>query len=173
MPTSIPVHGYLKQVLAGDETVLCVARQHALLLWGRFFGEAVLALAIIVAVTALQAVLLPGRREAALLYLLVLIPAARLGWAALVWRSHVYVVTSRRVMQLSGVLTKVVIDSLLEKVNDLKTDQTLFGRMFGYGDIQILTASEAGANTIRFIAGPLDFKRAILDAKEALERGGR
>ena len=171
--SSIEAHGYLRQVLVRDETILHVGRQHALLIWGQGLVQLLLALALAAAAAAIQAVVLPGRPEAAYLYLLLLAPAVRFWWKFMVWRSHVYVVTSRRVIQLSGVLTKVVIDSLLEKVNDLKTDQSLLGRMFGYGDVDILTASEAGANDIRFIADPLGFKRAILDAKEALDRHER
>lgn len=169
----IEAHGYLKQVLAGDEAILHIGRQHALLIWGQGVVQLLVALVLAAGAAAVRAVVLPGRPEADWLYLLVLIPIVRFGWQLMVWRSRVYVVTSRRVMQLSGVLTKVVIDSLLEKVNDLKTDQSLLGRMFGYGDIEILTASEAGANDIRFIADPLGFKRSILDAKEALDRRER
>jgi len=67
-----------------------------------------------------------------------------------------------------GVFNKQVVDSLLEKVNDVKTEQSFLGRIFGYGDIEILTASEQGANRVRMIARPLEFKVAMLDAKEAL-----
>jgi hypothetical protein len=171
--SSIRVHGYLKQVLAHDELVLFVSRQHVLVLVGHVLGEIVFALVVTSAVGATQVFLLPDRPEVPYFYPLALLAVPRLWWKALVWGNHLFVVTSRRVMQLSGVLTKVVVDSLLEKVNDLKTDQSLFGRVFGYGDIEILTASEAGRNDFRFIAHPLEFKRAILDAKEALDRGGR
>jgi uncharacterized membrane protein YdbT with pleckstrin-like domain len=86
----------------------------------------------------------------------------------LLWRAHEYVVTSRRVIQLSGVLTKEAIDSALDKVTDVRTQQTLLGRMFGYGNVQVLTASETGNNLFRAIPDPLGFKRAIMDAQQAL-----
>lgn len=162
--------GYLAKVLAHDEEILCTARQHALFLWGRIIGAIILALLIVSAVAALQVYVIDSP-QIAWGYLLALAALPTLWWRVLVWRSHQYVVTSRRVMQLSGVFTKEVIDSLLEKVNDLKTDQSLLGRLFGYGDIEILTASEAGINAFRHISHPLEFKRAILDAKERLERG--
>jgi uncharacterized membrane protein YdbT with pleckstrin-like domain len=163
-------HGYLKKVLAGDETILYVVRQHSLFLWGRIIGAVIAGVLILAAVWALQSYVIDSP-QIAWGYLLVLMVVPTIWWRVLVWRNHQYVVTSRRVMQLSGVLTKVVIDSLLEKVNDLKTDQSLLGRLFGYGDIEILTASEAGINDFRRIANPLEFKRAILEAKERLERG--
>ena len=49
--------------------------------------------------------------------------------------------------------------------------------MLGYGDIEILTASELGVNLFRQISQPIRFKTAMLDAKERLEKeqagGGR
>ena len=165
--------GYLSKVLAHDETVLVVVRQHGLFLWTKIIGAVLFAAAIIAAVWALQYYTTPDRPELVYGYPLALLALPVIWWRVLVWQNHQYVVTSRRVMQISGVFTKEVIDSLLEKVNDLKTDQTLLGRILGYGDMEILTASEAGANDFRRIAHPLDFKRAILDAKEMLERGPR
>jgi uncharacterized membrane protein YdbT with pleckstrin-like domain len=162
--------GYLRKVLARDEAVLYTVRQHPLFLWGRIIGAVIFAILILAAVWALRYYVIDSP-QLAWGYLLALLAAPTIWWRVLVWRNHQFVVTSRRVMQLSGVFTKTVIDSLLEKVNDLKTDQSLFGRMFGYGDIEILTASEAGINDFRHIANPLEFKRAILEAKEQLERG--
>jgi uncharacterized membrane protein YdbT with pleckstrin-like domain len=169
MPGS--AHGYLAKVLARDEEVLFTARQHPVFLWGRIIGAVLFAILTIAAVWGLQQVI--ESPQLAYGYLLALLALPTIWWRVLVWQNHMYVVTSRRVMQLSGVFTKEVIDSLLEKVNDLKTGQSLFGRLFGYGDIEILTASEAGINNFLHITHPLEFKRAILDAKERLERGTR
>jgi hypothetical protein len=66
------------------------------------------------------------------------------------------------------VLDKDVVDSSLEKVNDVKMSQSFLGRMFGYGDIEILTASELGVNLFHEIANPVEFKTAMLNAKEKM-----
>ena len=50
----------------------------------------------------------------------------------------------------------------------MRTQQTLLGRLFNYGDVEVLTASETGKNLFRMIADPLGFKRAMLDAQHAL-----
>lgn len=44
--------------------------------------------------------------------------------------------TNHRVIQVKGVFGKEIADSVLDKLNDVKTDQTLLGRIFGYGDIE-------------------------------------
>jgi hypothetical protein len=90
-------------------------------------------------------------------------------WQALRWHNEEYVVTSRRVLRLEGVVNKRVIDSSLEKINDAVLTQSIFGRMFGFGDLEILTASETGISRLRMLRQPDDFKRAMLDAKHELE----
>jgi uncharacterized membrane protein YdbT with pleckstrin-like domain len=85
------------------------------------------------------------------------------------WTNREYIITSRRVMQISGIINKTVADSSLEKVNDVKMTQSVLGRMFDYGDVEILTASELGVNLFRQIESPVKFKTAMLNAKQRLD----
>ena len=78
---------------------------------------------------------------------------AYLGWQILRWVNEEFVVTTRRVLQLEGVLNKQVVDSSLEKINDAVLTQSIFGRIFGFGDLDILTASEAGISRLRMLQG--------------------
>jgi hypothetical protein len=94
---------------------------------------------------------------------------AYLGWQILRWMNEEFVVTTRRVLQLEGVLNKRVLDSSLEKINDAVLTQSLFGRIFGFGDLDILTASETGISRLRMLKDADDFKRAMLEAKHELE----
>ena len=71
-------------------------------------------------------------------------------------------------IQIRGVLNKEVVESRLEKINDVKTDQSLIGQWFDYGDVESLTANEVGNNNFHQISSPLKFKRAMMEAKEAL-----
>jgi hypothetical protein len=93
-----------------------------------------------------------------------------LAWTILQYLSHEYVITSHRVLQVFGVLNKTSMDSSLEKINDAKLTQSIFGRMFGFGDLDILTASDTGVDQFRMIRNPIEFKRAMLDAKHEYER---
>jgi uncharacterized membrane protein YdbT with pleckstrin-like domain len=86
----------------------------------------------------------------------------------LIWSNREYIVTNRRVIQISGVFSKDVVDSSLEKVNDVKMSQSFLGRTFDYGDIEILTASETGDNLFKRIGNPIKFKTAMLNAKEKM-----
>jgi uncharacterized membrane protein YdbT with pleckstrin-like domain len=100
--------------------------------------------------------------------LLLIAPLAGILHDLLVWRNKAYVITNRRVIQISGVFSKNAVDSSLEKVTDVKLSQSLLGRIFDYGDIEILTASEFGNNLFRQIANPVKFKTAMLNAKEEM-----
>jgi hypothetical protein len=94
---------------------------------------------------------------------------AYIGWQVLRWRAEEYVVTTRRVLQLEGVVNKRVLDSSLEKINDAVLTQSIFGRIFGFGDLDILTAAETGISRLRMLRDADDFKRAMLEAKHELE----
>ena len=91
------------------------------------------------------------------------------GWQVLRWQNEEFIVTSRRVLQTEGVVNKRVVDSSLEKINDAILSQSVFGRIFGFGDLEILTASESGTSRLRMLRQADDFKRTMLDAKHELE----
>jgi uncharacterized membrane protein YdbT with pleckstrin-like domain len=90
------------------------------------------------------------------------------------WRNQEWLITTRRVMRAEGVLNKSVSDSSLEKINDARLDQSVFGRIFGFGTLDILTAAEeaGGGNVADFpmIADPVEFKKAMFNQKQMLEQ---
>jgi uncharacterized membrane protein YdbT with pleckstrin-like domain len=157
---------YLESLLAHNEKIEVVARQHWFMLVRWILLEIVLILVIGIVATVAAAFFLP----AALLYLLLLIPLITLIRDVLIWWNRQYVITSRRVIQVSGTFNKRVTDSSLEKVNDVKMVQSFFGRLFNFGDLEILTASEAGIDKLSWLADPVHFKTSMLDAKERMPR---
>jgi len=72
-----------------------------------------------------------------------------------------YVLTNRRLLRLTGILSRSSMDSYLDKINNVETRQTLLGRLLDYGDVEIDTASETGAEVFPRISHPLAFKRAV------------
>ena len=162
---------YLQSLLAENEKIVLAAHQHWFTLASAIFLEIVLILVIIAATglgafffAPLQLVIIPVGG------LVLLFPLATMIRDVLDWMNRQYIVTNRRVMQISGVINKNVIDSSLEKVNDVKMGQSVLGRLFGYGEIEILTASELGVNLFRRIDDPIRFKTGMLNAKARLER---
>jgi hypothetical protein len=90
-------------------------------------------------------------------------------WTALRYVNQEYVLTNRRVIQVEGVLNRSSTDSSLEKINDAVLTQSVFGRMFGFGDLTVLTASESAIDKMKMIRNPVAFKKAMLDAKHDAE----
>jgi uncharacterized membrane protein YdbT with pleckstrin-like domain len=155
---------YLEGLLGDNEHILLETRQHWFVLFNKIFLEIIL-IVIIIAASLFAAAYYPIAIAG---LILVLVPLLGMLKDITVWRNQAYLVTTRRVIQISGVLNKNVVDSSLEKVNDVKMSQSFFGRMFGYGDVEILTASELGVNLFHQIDHPVEFKTAMLNAKEKL-----
>ena len=160
---------YLKSLLGENEQVLFVTHQHWLVLGGEIVLEALLSIGLIV-VVSLMYFLWRLTPLVMLGYLLLIFPLISLLRDILIWSNRKYVVTNRRVMQLAGVFNKNVTDSSLDKVNDVKLTQSFLGRLLGYGNIEILTASELGVNMFTHIGQPIQYKAAMINAKEKLER---
>jgi uncharacterized membrane protein YdbT with pleckstrin-like domain len=165
-------NSYLESTLSEHERIVHSARQHWFLLAGSIFME-ILFILIILAVTVTAAIMLPGFHFLVALigFVIILIPIATMTRDILSWSNQQFIVSNRRVIHLSGILDKMVTDSSLEKVNDVRMTQSALGRIFDYGDIEILTASELGVNSFRWIENPVKFKTAMLNAKEQLEAG--
>ena len=88
------------------------------------------------------------------------------------WWAQDYMITNRRILKVEGVFNKLASDSSLEKINDAVLDQNIFGRIFNYGDLDILTAAEGSAiDKYRMLNRALEFKREMLNQKHALETG--
>lgn len=155
---------YLEGLLADNERILMETHQHWFVLFNKIFLEIIL-IVIIIAASLFAAAYYPIAIAG---LALVLVPLAGMIKDIMVWRNQAYLVTTRRVIQIAGVLNKDVVDSSLEKVNDVKLSQSFFGRIFGYGDVEILTASELGVNLFHQIANPVEFKTEMLNAKERL-----
>ena len=88
------------------------------------------------------------------------------------WDSRRYVLTNRRAMRAEGVLQKNSIDSSLEQVTDIGLRETTFGRFLGYADLTLYTASDAANEQYEQLLDGKQFKKAVLDAKEAIRVGG-
>ncbi|MDP9313702.1 MAG: PH domain-containing protein [Chloroflexota bacterium] len=160
---------YLRSLLGEDEEIVFETRQHWFIPFAQVLTEVVLIMLLIAAAYVLVAL----RPFPAVPQELVLFGAAALGivvaFSAVAdiirWRNEQFVITDRRVLQLQGVLSKNVMDSSLEKINDIELRQSWIGRIFNYGDVEILTANEEGINRMHAIRGPIQFKRAMQEAR--------
>lgn len=75
-------------------------------------------------------------------------------------QSSDFAVTNKRVMMKVGVFATRSIELLLNKIEAIAVNQSLMGRVFGYGDIAV-TGSGGTKETFSRIQGPLEFRRAV------------
>jgi uncharacterized membrane protein YdbT with pleckstrin-like domain len=169
--------GYIQRMLAEGEKILVITRQHWFVVASAVFFESVM---ILISLIALFVGVFGGKNVSDVVKLIIFVGCFAIIFIMglsmlrdiLIWWNRQYIITSMRVIQISGVINKNLTDSSLEKVNDVKLSQSILGRIFGYGDVEILTASELGANLFRRIGNPVGFKTAMINAKQDLEHGG-
>lgn len=158
--------GYVRDALGKNEQVIIFSRKHVIVLLGplfsSLFGFAIVFTVLIYAINykpslAIYALLLIG------------LPVLYFLYAILKWWNEEYYLTTHRIIQAEGIVNKKIIDSSLEKVNDIVFSQWWLERLLDFGDIEILTASDIGVNRLDNIKSPLKFKTAMLDQKQLIE----
>lgn len=158
---------YVGNLLAQNEHVVRIARDHWITLLPAILVDVAVSI-IIVGLSILGIILSPPWTWFGLLLLVV--PIGHLTLRVWGWWNKQCVVTNRRVIQVTGMLNKRVSDTLLEKVNDIVTEQSALGRLLGFGNIEIISGSEIGADVFYHIADPIGFKKELLEQKDTLAR---
>jgi len=171
---------YARNLLSRGEEVVYESRQHWFAVVARtwlWIVVAIVALALIIFLVSGEEAFGGATVDQVLTIVGLLGLIAAIGFIGFVlwdWRNQEWLITTRRVMRAEGVLNKSVSDSSLEKINDARLDQSMFGRIFGFGTLDILTAAEeaGGSNVADFpmIADPVQFKKAMFDQKQMLEQ---
>ena len=80
-------------------------------------------------------------------------------------RVNIWAVTDRRLIDEWGILTHKSKENPLDKINDIVVEQTILGRMLGYGSISVQTAAKAGETIIEFVERPEELKQTINEQK--------
>ena len=169
---------YTDSLLTEGEQVVMRTRQHwlALLIRGRsailMWIGAILLLAVVLWARK------PGNDLITLIpswlaLLLIIVGAVVFVYRLWQWSNQDYVVTNRRLLKVTGVLSKRSADSSLEKINDAVLTQGILARILHYGNLEVLTANEEAIDRYVMLANAVNFKKAMLNAKNQLEDGFR
>lgn len=81
------------------------------------------------------------------------------------WKVNIWVVTNSRVIDEAGLLSHYAKESPLDKINNVSYDQTVAGRLFNYGHVEIQTAAEVGATDYYNVNHPKRLKDTITAAQ--------
>lgn len=145
----------LKRQLFEGEDVIVITRLHFSRLWPT---TALVLLAFAAAAAVLQLNGRTGDFPVAPVAAGVGLFGLVLLWRFLQWRARRFIVTTHRLIHLSGVLSARVSSAPLVSVSDLGYRQSLMGKLFRYGDVTIL------ASEWRQRVGPLPRPQRILEA---------
>lgn len=170
---------YIDELLGRGEKILYVGRQHTFVLVSNILTELILIGVLIAAGVASQAAfpnrVFAGQPVGALVLVACTVISLIVLFSAILdyfrWNNEQYIVTDQRVLQIRGIFNKRVSDSSLEKINDVVLNQSWLGQIFDFGDIEVITGADMGANYIQRIAHPLGFKHAMMEAKQQYNRG--
>ena len=165
---------YTASLLMDGEHVLYRTRQHPL---GRIVAARWGIVMVGVAIAALLAIFIgnPGGTARDLLgwvtLALLVVGVVDIAWIYLHWWAEDYAITNRRILKVEGLFNKRAADSGLEKINDAILEQSVFGRMFDWGDLRVLTAAKEVADDYHMLHHAPTFKKTMLLAKQDIEDG--
>ncbi len=86
------------------------------------------------------------------------------------WKNNLWCVTNLRVVDESGFFSRHSKESPIDKINNVEYDQSIFGRLLGYGNVDIQTAAEMGETTYELIYHPKLLKDTITHAQEEYKK---
>jgi uncharacterized membrane protein YdbT with pleckstrin-like domain len=149
---------YYSKVLQPGETVRVVGRLHWLI-----YSNAVLLLVIALAIALLAAELTdPTQRQLVLLVALVVVVLGGLVFLG-AWirrKATEIVVTDRRIIYKRGFIARRTVEMNISKVETVDVEQSIAGRLLGYGTVLIRGTGES-LEPLRHVEAPLTIRNAI------------
>lgn len=163
---------YIEGLLSRGEVVLVDTRQHWVAAL-KYALKPILLVGAIVLLAILNGILDFDFINQVVSWILIVMVIVAVIWLPInltQWYSRKYVLTNRRAMRMSGVLRKTSFDSSLEQINDIALDQSFIGRQLNYANLTLFTASDTANEQYEQLIDGLQFKKAVLDAKEGIRR---
>jgi len=147
----------MRTSLKKEENILLITRQHWIKLVLPFF--------VWLLIASLSIWLL---ETTGLIVTLIAAIYPMLEWLS--WKNNLWCVTNLRVVDESGFFSRYSKESPLDKINNVEYDQSIWGRLFDYGNVDIQTAAEMGETTYELIRHPKLLKDTITHAQEEYKK---
>jgi membrane protein YdbS with pleckstrin-like domain len=158
---------YIQKSLGDGETIIARAPFHVLYLTAAWLSLLIPVVLLLAALAQAQSQPDPYTIAAGLLFVLGLIAFLRMMIRK--WSTEIGV-TSHRFVEKYGLLSMHTNEIALPNIEGVKVNQSILGRIFGYGTVKIEGTGVDSVMTPN-IADPVGFVRAIQTAKEHVARG--
>ena len=149
---------YVQRVLQPGEHIRHISSIHWIVCWS---GVAVAILAVVAYWLGDTRVLTGLWRYTA--YALAFVAVVLLIQQWIQWWVTEIAVTNRRVIYKKGLIRRQTNEMNMDKVESVKVEQSVLGRIFDYGTVTILGTGE-GFETLRTIASPIKLRNCITGA---------
>jgi uncharacterized membrane protein YdbT with pleckstrin-like domain len=148
---------YVAQVLQPGERVRAVGHLHWVI-----FLRAILLAAIGFAILALARQLAPQIKDVAYIAAGIVLALALLAFLQAWFRRSIteLAVTDRRVIYKQGFLRRHTVEMNMDKVETVDVDQSVAGRLLGFGSIRVQGTGQ-GIENLNRVASPLQLRNAI------------
>lgn len=158
-----------RELLPGERILVSSSRHWVVLV--RPFAGTLLAIAVSLA----GLILVPNIKTELRLFLMLGVLVAGLVVLNLYywgWRAHEYILTDQRVILNEGILSRFSRSIAIDRIQDLTTFQGLWGRAWGFGDIELESAGREGGEVLSTVPRPQQLRNAIFAQIEARRRAG-
>ncbi|MEJ7774548.1 MAG: PH domain-containing protein [Nocardioidaceae bacterium] len=140
--------GISDKLLGEGEHVIVSTRTH----WKALVFPALILIITCGVAAFLLAILPSGDSRDILMWVVIVLAAAVIIWFSvrpfLLWITASYTVTNRRLINRSGVFTRIGRDIPLYRINDVSYERDLLDRILGCGTLVIAVASEEGRSVL-------------------------
>ncbi len=151
----------MRTELKKDEKVILITRPHWFTMVLKFIlGLIGIAAGILLIIFSIAIAGIP----------IVVVSAIYLAYKILERNRNIWAVTNMRVIDEEGVFSSDTKESPLDKINNVSYSQTFWGKIFGYGNVDIQTAAEVGETTYNDVEKPGKLKDAITTMQEEYKK---
>jgi uncharacterized membrane protein YdbT with pleckstrin-like domain len=160
----------MSELLPGENLILKTHQHWIVLVKSLVIPVVLLIIAAVVDVTVKSGTGIPHFRT---IITLVAVAIALL-WLIVVWirwQSTAYTLTDQRIKIESGVFGRQSKIIPIDRIQDCTTKQTLFGRILGYGRVEVDAAGAQGAEVLEHLPNPGTFRDQVFVQSER-RRGG-
>jgi uncharacterized membrane protein YdbT with pleckstrin-like domain len=164
--------GYVEKNLVPGEKLVYRTGVH----WSVLFGPAIVAAifaapgaAILVFRDELVAKGIPANGVEVAGAVLILVAAAIFGFSVVKKNATEIAVTDRRVIIKTGMASRRSLEIMIAKVESVGIDETLMGRMLGYGTV-VIHGTGGTPEPFRRIAHPSEFRREVQQQVDGAKR---